>query len=522
VSRRRVCLPLVALLLLPALEAGAARPPVCPMPALADRCEVWSAVVDHEPGHASGTGIDVFVASVASPDGATVYAAGYSQSAAGGLDALLVASDVTTGQTRWVRRWAGPSDATDAFLDVALSLDGSRVYAAGSRDGIAQANAGDYLVVAYDAATGDTLWTSGYDGGGMDAGQALAVGPAHPEAPPGSDLVYVTGQSDGEGMDAATVALDGTTGAIRWTDRFAEATGFVPWDSTYDLAVSADGMRLYVVGDTYNETTSIFDGVVLGYETGMLDDEDTQVGGERAWERRLPRATVYRVLGAGDAVVVAGKTWRDLSSAVGGFEPSDLLATALDAASGDVRWTDRYTGASPTMGENLATAIAPSATPGRVYVAGIASGLVDADDDMVVIAYDVATGGRTWTSTYGAPGHIGDAPLALVESGNRVVVTGVSAPSIARFRQISNPTIFVPISGDPPQADATTLGLDVVTGRAFWTARFNAAEHGTDAGYGWSVASAGERVVVAGHTQRASSPSDGNRYDGLLIAYAVA
>lgn len=520
--RRISLLPVLALAAL-----AAARPPVCPMPGLTDRCEVWSAVVDHEPGHASDRGADVLVATAASADGATVFAAGYSQSAAGDLDGLVLATEAATGATAWTRRYAGAADASDAFVDVALSLDGSRVYAVGSRDASAQAGMGDMLVAALDAGSGELLWATAYDGGGKDAALALAVGPAHPEAAAGSDIVYVTGQSDGEGTDAVTEAFEGPTGAIRWTDRFAEAEGFVPWDSTDDIAVSADGTRVFVAGSTYNGTTHTYDGLVIAYESGMLDDEERQVGGERGWVQLLPKATVYRVLATGDSVVVAGKTWRDLSSPVGGFEQSDLLAAGLEAETGEVRWTDRYSGASPTMGENLATAIAGSADPGRVYVAGIASGVTDADEDMVVIAYDVATGTPAWTAPYGAPGHIGDAPLALVETAGRVVVTGVSAPSVSRFRAISNPSVFVPINGDPAQADAATLGLDAATGDIVWTARYNASELGTEAGFAWSIVAAGERVVVAGHTGRVARAEDAqgserNRYDAFLAAYAVA
>src|SRR5262249_57651066 len=98
-----------------------------------------------------------------------------------------------------------------------VSRGGDAVYVTGSSDANS-AISPDYATIAYNAATGATLWVSRYNGYSNDYAAAVTVSP-------GGDAVYVTGGSDSRGgiydyKDYATIAYDAATRATLWGSRY--------------------------------------------------------------------------------------------------------------------------------------------------------------------------------------------------------------------------------------------------------------------------------------------------------------
>lgn len=192
---------------------------------------------------------------VVSPDGSTVFVAGWSMGNGTSLDYAMVAYDATTGEELWAARYNGPGNDEDRVGDplqgkaLSISPDGATVFVTGeSRSGVLLGSA-DYATVAYDAVTGDELWVARYNGSGdgHDAARDLDVSPD-------GDVVFVTGRSLGDETvtDYATVAYNAATGEELWVSRYDMAYGT---EEPEGLVVSPDGSTVYVTGGSLGSTT---------------------------------------------------------------------------------------------------------------------------------------------------------------------------------------------------------------------------------------------------------------------------
>jgi WD40 repeat protein len=191
-----------------------------------------------------------FAAAVAvSPDASKVFVTGRSAGATSGLDYATVAYDAATGAKLWARRYNGPANGDDLARSVAVSPGGRKVYVTGYSAGAASSE--DYATVAYTAATGARLWARRYNGpgNGLDGAYSVAVSP-------GGGKVFVTGSSAGatSGADYATVAYRAVTGARLWATRYdGSGSGF---DEAYSAAVSPDGAKVFVTGESTGGTSA--------------------------------------------------------------------------------------------------------------------------------------------------------------------------------------------------------------------------------------------------------------------------
>src|SRR2546426_5507344 len=140
----------------------------------------------------------------------------------------------------WTARYDGPAHDFDMALAVVLSPDNTRVYVTGYSPGIGPYNI-DYATIAYDAQTGATIWTARYDSGiqWVDRGKYLAL------SPDGTRL-FVTGESNADGSDTnydyLTIAYNAATGEQLWTARYDFNAG---QEEVSAIAVSPDGARVY-------------------------------------------------------------------------------------------------------------------------------------------------------------------------------------------------------------------------------------------------------------------------------------
>ncbi|HUP70615.1 MAG TPA: kelch repeat-containing protein [Acidimicrobiales bacterium] len=214
----------------------------------------------------------------------------------GGLSAT-VAYDTSSGATLW----ATLEDRSD-FSGVATSPDGSLVFATGLGPS-GPAWLGDFVTVAYNAATGTKVWASHLplppDPPGTPGSMAgFAPWPCCGKGPlqmsPTGDRLYLTGMAayytawpGRVDFDALTLAYEPSSGRIVWQARYRGATPNPGIDPNTDergffLEVAPDGSRIYMTGLSYNATDYALDNGPRDYATVAYDAAD----GAQRWVAR--------------------------------------------------------------------------------------------------------------------------------------------------------------------------------------------------------------------------------------------
>lgn len=348
-----------------------------------------------DPFDGSGSGWDHPNDAAVSPSGDALYVVGGTRGASTGRDFVLIAYEPATGERRWVFTYDGPSErrSLDSGQGIAIAPDGRTVFVTGySADGFTASGSynTDYATIAVDAATGGELWVARHNGIGGGRDYAFEVGVAG-----GGDVVVVTGWDAGHGElsnDAVTIGYDALTGQERWIARYDGPGGSS--DATYDLAVSPDGSKIYVAGETFSEETLLGAALLVSYDA---------ITGEEAWAARYERPR--RSTGASDIVVSPDGQTVVVSGDRGGGRGTypcyegDYLTLAYEAATGALRWSARYDGLAGCLDYTTAAA----ATDAAVYVTGFSKGL-GSHQDIATIAYDAGSGAQTWVARFDGPG----------------------------------------------------------------------------------------------------------------------
>jgi outer membrane protein assembly factor BamB len=192
-----------------------------------------------------------------SPDGSMVYVTGFTFTATA-ADYKTIAYDASSGQEIWTRRYNGPGNGDDFALALSVAPDGSKVFVTGRSLGIE--SGADFSTRAYDAVTGQKIWARRYNGPGNSLDMGLALGPS-----PGGDTIYVTGSSVGSssGEDYATKAYAASTGHDIWTRRYNGPGNLA--DRALALAVNPDGGAVYVTGFISQSTKPRLDYATIAY-----------------------------------------------------------------------------------------------------------------------------------------------------------------------------------------------------------------------------------------------------------------
>ena len=325
--------------------------------------------------------------------GTRVFVAGTGRNASGNSDWLVRAYDAGTGEVKWTDQWdlAGKDDWANA-----LGVSDNRVFVAGT--GINASGNFDWLVRAYDAGTGEVLWSKQWDlAGGNDFAIRIAVS---------GNQVFVAGSGTNASgnFDWLVRAYDAGTGAVLWTDQW-DLGGY---GSANALAISAN--QVFVAGVGHNASGN-FDWLVRAYDAGT---------GEVLWSKQWDLAGGYdfawgiavsckQVLVAGEGTNASGNT--------------DWLVRAYDAGTGEVKWTDQCNLAGKNdVARNLVL------SGNQVLVAGTGTN-ASGNFDWLVRAYDAGTGVVLWTDQCNLAGRNGEA-VALAVSGNQLFVAGwgINAP----------------------------------------------------------------------------------------------
>jgi hypothetical protein len=462
--------------------------PVCvPGAETVDKCEAWQAVYNNAAAESAGA-FDYTGDVAASPDGKTIFVTGRSWDATTSrLKAATVAFNAENGAQLWVDRYEGAEPENDYLSALAVSPDGSTVYATGVEGMNPVGELGDYLTVAYDAASGGRLWTATYDspqpGDQDEEAHRVAVSP-------NGERVYVTGQTGAQhsNADVATIAYNADSGEQAWAIESSLEPGMGE-DIGVDLVATNDAV--YVAGAMGTRIAA------MKIDTGA---------GEVLWTAAKRKGYGYWIALSpdGSRVYVSGSDQTPSNATLG--PDWDYATIALDSSTGQEAWMSTYT--SPDKGLDVPYGHALSPSGDRIYVTGRAQGAAGVfDGDYATTAIDTATGTRLWATRFSIPGMWFEtgADVAVSPDGSRVYVSGGSAA----------------LGG---QGDAITQAYNASTGAVAWSARNNLTPDRAESG--WRTVIAGSKLIVAGSTSYSIDQTDplnqspaGNSSDYLVFAY---
>jgi hypothetical protein len=354
-----------------------------------------------------GGASDSLAALALSPDGKFLYVTG-AIGTGPVQDYGTLAYDATTGAPRWTNpaRFDGTGNGIDQATALAVSPNGDTVFVTGNSYGGGTTKV-DYATLAYDATTGAPRWANAarYNGpgNGGDYATALAVSPD-------GMTVYVTGRSPANGQnDYLTIAYDAATGALRWPNPARENGPGGGGDGAQALAVAPNGGTVYVTGDM---RWGAQDG---GQNYGTVAYHATN--GLKKWgpvrynhdPANLPdQARALAVSPDGKFVYVTGRS----ADAVTNYDYATVAYD--DAALGAQRWEARYSGPANGVYVDEANALGVSRDGSTVYVTGKSTG-VGTKLDYATLAYNSLTGVPRWAKAarYNGPGNSDDDALAL-------------------------------------------------------------------------------------------------------------
>jgi WD40 repeat protein len=397
--------------------------------------------------HLSATATSV----AASPGKAVVYVTGITAKTQIGLrNEVTVAYNAATGKQLWLERFQGMGRhprGSAGVPSITVSPDGATVYVAGD---LARGGHNDYLVIAYNAATGAQRWVV----------TPLAFASiAHVDAvavSPDSATVYITGTQDFFGGIASksydTIALNAATGATKWNTN----TKFSPhvFHEVTSIAVSPDGSTVFIGGSSGTVAYNAATGAQL-----WLD----------AYKQAYRRDPVSLAVSPDSATVYVTS-----SGSAPGSGGQHYWTAALNATTGAQLWQATYRGAGTA--ENVAaTAIALSPDGSQVYVTGAAVA-----GKFTTIDYNAATGTQAWLQQSPNVGGTVQTPafLAVSPDGSEVAVTGASDQASGQFGY-------------------QTAVFDAATGAPRWSATYQGTGEASQPA-GITFSQSGAQVTVTG------------------------
>jgi hypothetical protein len=370
---------------------------------------------------------------------------------------------LAAGDQLWIARYAGPDHFYDAFADVAISPEGSTVYATGSSANFSFGD--DWITGAFDAASGETRWSRREQPADSELSQGTRLAPS-----PDGSRVFVIGKTEqGAKADYTTLALDAATGQRLWGRRY-NGPG-ASYDFPLGVAVSPDGSRVFVTGWSEGIGTGYWDWATVAYDAAT---------GHRVWAQRLNGPGNGSDTTSSIAVSPDGSRLYITGSIEISTSDTDYLTIACDADTGARLWARRYDGSANSF--DFATAMTLSSDGSRIVVTGYSRG-IGTSDDYATIAYDARDGASLWDVRYDGPGHDSDEAesIAINPDGGSVVVTGRSA-------------------GAQTGADFGTAVYDMATGTLVWARRYKTIGVNDDIARSVVTSPDGATVYVTGST----------------------
>lgn len=324
--------------------------------------QLWKAV--HRAAFANAIGLAV------SPDSSTVFVTGAEyKTASGDPDGMTIAYSAADGSELWFDSLSGTAGSTELTEAIAVSPDGSSVFAL-----TGSSSNSDLVATAYKAADGTILWRAGRGKAPKDfAAQDITV------SPDGSKI-YVTGSGTGKSKtpDFMTAAYAAATGAQLWVAVYSGPAKLV--DDADKLVLSPDGTKLFVtggsasLGDGTGTFASTPDYATVAYNAAT---------GKQLWAARYDGTWHSYDFPHGIAVSADGTKIYVSGLSYGIGTQTDYVTVAYDSATGGQAWLQRYDGSLHDADEAVGVVVAPDGS--RVFVAGDAGG---GHEGYATVAYD--------------------------------------------------------------------------------------------------------------------------------------
>lgn len=324
---------------------------------------VWSVEL---PRH--GEGFAAALDAAIGPTGERVVVAGNALDARGQLVPVAMALATDDGSMLWSAELDPGARAT--VVDLAVSERGTSAYVATWTYAADRPSE----VASLDLATGQVAWREPVSEDGELRPVSLA-------ADPSADQVYLLGWEHGQEAGLATVALDGASGAVRWTAREPGPVGHgfgLPSDR---VAVSPATGQVVVAGSI---------GPAEGPRHALLATYDAETG-EQDWRVRLadgPGTVADPVALTLDAS--RGRVLASLAERVPDADDPQTRTLAIDLDTGAVAWQSR----TPLAAHPTDIELGPDDE--RVYVPGWRG---ERSPQAVTLAYEADEGALAWTHT---------------------------------------------------------------------------------------------------------------------------
>jgi outer membrane protein assembly factor BamB len=312
------------------------------------------------------------------------------------------------GVRLWTSYLDGGSGLSDEAVAMVASPDGRRIFATGAAQTASGKPRSDYLTVAWDASTGEELWSRRLGRAArQDRPTSVAISPD-------GDTAFVTGIStDRWGRRTwTTIAYATSTGARRWVARTRlRGVQFETFGGQQPTAVLATESRVIVAGNTQLGATANYPAVAVAY---------SPADGHEIWRFRY---SPQRYPGASPGAIVWSATLNPARAHVYlGIQVDETPAgnsegvLAISAETGERLWRSRYLSAAlSTHPESIATA-----PDGRgVYLAGVL--------DLVprrLLAFRARKGALHWDADLRSQGFGAISSIAPGLDGRLVFATG--------------------------------------------------------------------------------------------------
>lgn len=359
--------------------------------------ELWRAIYNG-PANGSDDTSDLTV-----DNSGNLYAVGSSFNGTN-TDIIIIKYNATNGNTIWTRAYSGNANGDDAAAGCVLDNSGNLYVVGGSYNGTNK----DFILIKYNASSGDTVWAQSYNGtaDGDDIAYECALD--------GSGNIYVIGTSyNGVNNDYLTIKYNASNGDTLWTRRYdGTASGN---DEAFGCAFDGTG-NLYVSGYSYN-----------GSDYNILTVKYNE-NGEILWTRkstdtldslRFPHTDCVTD-GSGNVYVIG------MCGINENFGNRYSLITKYNA-SGDSSWVSRYDGPT-SYDQHLGCALDGA---GDLYVTGTSyDGTTK--DDCFTIKYNSSNGNILWTKKKSiASGSYGLS--CVVDNSGNLYITGTAQTNISGF-----------------------------------------------------------------------------------------
>ena len=312
-------------------------------------------------------------------------------------DIIIIKYNTTNGDTIWTRVYNGNANGDDAAAGSVLDNSGNLYVVGGSYNGTNK----DFILIKYNASSGDTVWTQIHNGtaDGDDIAYECALD--------GSGNIYVTGTSfNGINNDYLTIKYNASNGDTLWTRRY-DGTAFGK-DEAFGCALDGSG-NLYVSGYSYNGSN--YNILTVKYnENG--DILWTRKSNDTLDSLRFPHTDCVTD-GSGNVYVV-GMCGFNIN-----FGNRYSLITKYNAT-GDIIWVSRYDG-DTIYDQHLGSALDGL---GDLYVTGTSyNGTTK--DDCFTIKYNSGNGNKLWTKKYIAASDRGSYGIScVVDNTGNLYITG--------------------------------------------------------------------------------------------------